>query len=98
MGSSELTSSEIQGQFDQLQKKLVPLWQMIGRTDPGGPIEEDNTIVVLPSLTADVQLSAALQQAYEERFLFMLFLLRQPNIQMIYLTSQPVNPGIIDYY
>ena len=35
MSSSELTGSEIQDQFDQLQKKLVPLWQMIGRTDPG---------------------------------------------------------------
>jgi len=98
MGSSELTSSEIQEQFDQLQKKLVPLWEMIGRTDPGGPIEEGNTIVVLPSLTVDVQLGAAIQQAYEERFLFMLFLLRQPNIRMIYITSQPINPGIVDYY
>jgi hypothetical protein len=91
-------TNEIQAQFDQLQRKLEPLWQMIGRTDPGGPLEEENTIVVMSSLTTDIKLSSASQQSYEERFLFMLFLLRQPNIRMIYLTSQPVQPAIIDYY
>ena len=24
-------------EFNRLQRKLVPLWEMIGRTEPGGP-------------------------------------------------------------
>ncbi len=93
-GSSNLS----QEAFEQLQRKLVPMWRDIGRSDPGGPLQEANTIVVLPSLTVDAEIEALEQQAYEERFLFMLFLLRQPNIQLIYLTSQPIHPSVTDYY
>ena len=39
-----------------------------------------------------------MNQAFEERFLFFLLLLRQPRLRMIYLTSMPVNPRIIEYY
>ncbi len=84
--------------FDALQAKLVPLWQTIGRTDPGGAVQQTNTLVVLPSLTADIELAGSFHQVYEERFLFMLFLLRQPNLRMIYLTSQKVPDEIVDYY
>ena len=31
-------------------------------------------------------------QALEERFLFLLLLLRQPRLRMVYVTSQPINP------
>jgi len=37
-------------------------------------------------------------QAYEERFLFLLLLLRQPRAQLIYVTSQTILPSIIEYY
>jgi hypothetical protein len=37
-------------------------------------------------------------QAYEERFLFLLLLLRQPRARLVYVTSQTVDPGIVDYY
>jgi hypothetical protein len=37
-------------------------------------------------------------QAYEERFLFLLLLLRQPRARLIYVTSQMILPNIIDYY
>ncbi|MBT3714569.1 MAG: hypothetical protein HOG15_14570 [Anaerolineae bacterium] len=85
--------------FDVLQKKLVPLWEQIGSSDPGGTfIEDENTMVVLPSLTVDIKLDFAAQQAYEERMLFMLFLLRQPHVRIIYLTSAPIQKEIIDYY
>ena len=77
--------------FDALQEKLVPLWKQIGRTDPGSIIlEEANTVVVLPSITVDLEIDIASQQAYEERMLFMLLLLRQPHIRLIYITSLPV--------
>jgi len=86
-------------QFDELQQKLVPLWEEIGRSDLGASIlEAENTIVVLPSLTVDVELDFSSQQAYEERMLFMLFLLRQPHVRLVYLTSVPIPTEIIDYY
>jgi hypothetical protein len=37
-------------------------------------------------------------QAYEERFLFLLLLLRQPRARLVYVTSTAVNPSVIDYY
>src|SRR5206468_2424097 len=36
--------------------------------------------------------------AYEERFLFLLLLLRQPRARLIYVTSQAVHPDVVDYY
>lgn len=91
--SAAPTIEEIQERFDQLQNKLVPLWRLIG-----GPTPEEHTIVVVPSLTLDSEMHPSAQQAYEERFLFMLFLLRQPRVRMIYVTSQAIQPAIIDYY
>ena len=34
----------------------------------------------------------------EERFLFLLLLLRQPRLQVIYVTGRPVPERIIEYY
>jgi hypothetical protein len=45
-----------------------------------------------------VATGSALTQAFEERFLFLLLLLRQPRLRMIYVTSVPINPRIIEYY
>src|SRR5262249_35603327 len=36
--------------------------------------------------------------AYEERFLFLLLLLRQPRARLIYVTSQSILPSTVDYY
>jgi len=35
---------------------------------------------------------------YEERLLFLLIRLRNPQSRMVYVTSQPVHPLILDYY
>ncbi len=91
--------AEMLARFNALQLKLKPLWRNIGRSDPGGSfIEEPNTLVVLPSLTSDIEFDVPSQQAYEERMLFMLFLLRQPKKRLIYLSSLPISPAVIDYY
>jgi hypothetical protein len=86
--------------FNELQRKLVPLWKLIGQPDhPGGEhLQDPNTLVVIPSMSLDREFKSSAQQAYEERLLFMLFLLRQPHIRLIYVTSQPIHPSIIDYY
>jgi hypothetical protein len=82
-----------QTQFDQLQKKLVPLWKSIERFN-----QDPQTIVVVPSMSIDAIDSGAVIQAYEERFLFLLLLLRQPRARLIYVTSRTILPSIIDYY
>jgi hypothetical protein len=93
-----LETSDLQSRFDQLQRKLVRLWESIGRADPGGALEEENTVVVVPSLSIDVDFPISALQAYEERLLFMLFILRQPLIRLIYATSVPIQPNIVEYY
>jgi hypothetical protein len=85
--------SNSQAKFDQLQRKLVPLWKSIERFS-----EDPQTIVVVPSMSIDAISSGAVMQAYEERFLFLLLLLRQPRARLIYVTSQTILPSIIDYY
>ena len=82
-----------QTEFDELQKKLVPLWKSIERFN-----QDPQTIVVVPSMSIDAIGSGAVMQAYEERFLFLLLLLRQPRARLIYVTSQTILPSIIDYY
>ena len=80
-------------EFDRLQKKLVPLWKSIERFN-----QDPQTIVVVPSMSIDAIDSGAVMQAYEERFLFLLLLLRQPRARLIYVTSRTILPSIIDYY
>src|SRR5881227_1347599 len=82
-----------QTDFDRLQKKLVPLWKSIERFN-----QDPQTIVVVPSMSIDAIDSGAVIQAYEERFLFLLLLLRQPRARLIYVTSRTILPSIIDYY
>src|SRR5438105_14337246 len=86
-------ATESQDQFDQLQKKLVPLWKSIQSFN-----QDPQTIVVVPSMSVDLTGAGAVVQAYEERYLFLLLLLRQPRARLIYVTSQTILPSIIDYY
>lgn len=79
--------------YDALQAKLVPLWRSIERLN-----NDSQTIVVVPSAYIDVELSASELQAYEERYLFLLLLLRQPRARMVYVTGQSIDPAIVDYY
>src|SRR5213594_1506310 len=86
-------AADSQAKFDRLQKKLIPLWKSIERLN-----QDPQTIVVVPSMSIDAIGSGTLMQAYEERFLFLLLLLRQPRARLVYVTSQMIQPNIIDYY
>jgi PGM1 C-terminal domain len=89
-----LDPEEAQKRFDGLQEKLVPLWRSVETMT-----QDEQTIVVVCSMTLeDPNMPAAVVQAYEERFLFLLLLLRQPRARMVYVTSQAVHPSIVDYY
>ena len=83
-----------QERFQLLQEKLIPLWRSIETMSP-----DPQTIVVIPSITLDpMEGSAISMQPYEERYLFLLLLLRQPRARLIYVTSNPILPSVIDYY
>ena len=58
------------------------------------------TVIIVPSLTMDQEILSKVSGVvhYEERLLCMLMLLRMPRTQVIYLTSTPIDPVIIDYY
>ena len=89
-----LTPEEIRVRYTALQDKLVPLWKSIASLN-----RDPQTIVVVPSITLDaLNMPSSVLQAMEERFLFMLFLLRQPSARMIYVTSRTILPDVVDYY
>ncbi len=58
------------------------------------------TVVIIPSLTMDQEILSKIKGIthYEERLLCMLMLLRMPRTHVVYVTSMPVDPVIIDYY
>jgi hypothetical protein len=60
----------------------------------------NKTIVVIPSLSLDQEVLSKLDGAlhYEERLLCLLMLLRMPRTHVIYVSSMPIDPVIIDYY
>lgn len=79
--------------FRQLQDRMESVWGAM-RHDL-----DDESVVVIPSVTpSGAARTGTMTQAYEERFLFLLLLLRQPRLRMIYVTSMPIDPRIIEYY
>src|SRR6266480_1879520 len=94
MSEALTAGDEATARFDELQRRLVPLWRSMKSMS-----QDEQTIVVVPSMTLDDPgWPGSVLQAYEERFLFLLLLLRQPRARIVYVTSQAVNPSIIDYY
>jgi hypothetical protein len=89
-----LDEAERYARYDQLQERMAAVWSAMRLN------EEGESVVVIPSVTVDRvgQRSGSLTQAYEERFLFLLLLLRQPRLRMIYVTSMPIATSIIEYY
>jgi hypothetical protein len=88
-----MTGPEAAARFEELQRKMMSVWTFIG-----SPSQATNTTVIVPSLSLDHHFPGVIQQAYEERFLFMLFLLRWPHIRLVYVTSQAVQQSIVEYY
>jgi hypothetical protein len=81
--------------FEAQKSRLAGLFHQVVR-DPRTP----NTVVVVPSLSMDQAELAKISGVhhYEERMLYMLMLLRRPQTQLVFVTSQPLNPSIVDYY
>ena len=88
-------SAEECDHFARLQEGLPALFEAVF-PHPRAP----RTIVVIPSLSLDGEFLKKIDgvQHYEERMLCLLMLLRLPNAHLIYVTSTPIDPSIIDYY
>lgn len=81
--------------FKALQKRLPEVWQHY-QQDPC----YQHTSVIVPSMSVNQEELSKVTGAafYEERLMFALIRLRNPNARLIYLTSQPVHPDVVDYY
>ena len=87
--------SDDAGRFAALKGRLPGIWTSLAN-DP----EFEHTSLIVPSLSVNQEELAKVTGAahYEERLLFALIRLRNPNPRVIYVTSQPVHPDIVDYY
>lgn len=91
---SELSDQQRYEIFDRLQRNMPSVWDAMGLN------AENESVVVIPSVTLDRLAggSGCMTQAFEERYLFLLLLLREPRLRMIYVTSTPIAPAIVEYY
>ena len=73
---STLSEEDRYRRFDALQSRMEDVWEAWRLN------HDDESVVVVPSITLDraVERSGTMTQAMEERFLFMLMLLRQPRL------------------
>jgi hypothetical protein len=93
--SKDLTHEQEISEFQRLKPRLAEVWDSLTMRE-----EEPHTAVVVPSLTLDQRELRKISGAsfYEERLLFLLIRLRNPRARMVYVTSQPVHPIILEYY
>jgi hypothetical protein len=82
-------------EFQQLQSCLPSLWHSFD-----AQLDSDCDILVVPSLSLDRGELEKIEGCihYEERLLFSLMRLSNPRTRLIYITSMPLAPILIDYY
>lgn len=88
-------SDEELQQFAKLQSTLPDLFR---RVFPNPRSQQ--TVVVIPSLSMDQRELNKITGVhhYEERMLCLLLLLRMPCTRLVYVTSQPLSPNVVDYF
>lgn len=91
--NSHLIEEDVQ--FKQLQQNFVAQFENLF---PDRMAEK--TVVIIPSLTLDPEILDKISGVvhYEERLLCLLMLLRMPRTNIIYVSSMPIDPVIVDYY
>jgi hypothetical protein len=82
-------ASEI-GEFARLKGRLQELWAAVFPAD-----DQPYTSVVVPSVH---QAREPWSIYLEERLLFLLIRLRNPQARLVYVTSQPLHPWVVEYY
>jgi len=93
--TGDLTLEQELEAYRALKPRLTGVWDALTAAD-----DSHLTSVVVPSLTLDQGELGKLAGVayYEERLLFLLIRLRNPRAHVVYVTSQPVHPMILDYY
>jgi hypothetical protein len=88
-------SSDELAAFAALQSRLPELFRRVFAE----PLEP-RTVVIVPGLSMDAEVLGTVLGGlhYEERQLAMLMLLRLPNTRLVFVSSTPIEPSIIDYY
>jgi hypothetical protein len=88
-------SPEEAAAFALLQDRFPDMYRDVF-ADPKAP----RTVVVIPSMSLEESELSKIPGVihYEERMLCLLMLLRLPRTQLIYVTSIPLDPAVIDYY
>lgn len=81
--------------FADLQRGLEDRWFHLRDIDSG-----PRDVVVVPSLSIEGLPMSSIPGIthYEERMLFTLVLLRHPRARLVYVTSQPIHPSMVDYH
>lgn len=81
--------------FKLLQTKLPKIWAGAHERP-----RESHSCLIIPSLSFDQEELRKVTGVpfYEERLMFLLMRLRRPGARLMYVTSQPVDEDIIDYY
>jgi hypothetical protein len=95
MVTLNICESQQADRFRELQLTLRDRWKTIELFD-----NSDADILVVPSLSLDQDQLQKVEgcEHYEERLLFSLMRLRNPRTRLIYITSMPLHPSVIDYY
>jgi hypothetical protein len=82
-------------EFERLKPRLAEVWDALNSVT-----DQPFTSVVVPSMTLDHEELQKLEGVsfYEERLLFLLIRLRNPRARVVYVTSQPIHPMVLEYY
>lgn len=82
-------------EFEALKARLPHIWDATH-----SDVDYAHTSVIVPSLSVNQEELGKVIGAsfYEERLLFALIRLRNPNARVVYITSQPLHPDIVEYY
>lgn len=91
----DLPIEEELAQFERLKPRLTDVWSSLTASD-----DRPYSSVIVPSMTLNQDELKKLDGVsfYEERLLFLLIRLRNPRAHVVYVTSQPVHPLILEYY
>lgn len=92
---SHLTREQELAEFERLKVRLAEVWDTLTMQE-----ETPHTSVVVPSLNLDQSELRKITGSsfYEERLLFLLIRLRNPRARMVFVTSQPIHPLVLEYY
>ncbi|GAB1538421.1 peptide ligase PGM1-related protein [Scytonema sp. NUACC21] len=92
---NNISDLEQSDRFRNLQQTLRQRWKTSELFD-----NSDADILIVPSLSIDQRELRKIEGSdhYEERLLFSLIRLRNPRTRLIYVTSLPLHPSVIDYY